>query len=96
MEGIKEVKEAVVALNELTIFVAGRVKDGVGVDDAMALVSKLMTDEAFKAKIAAALESAEKIPAELKDISLQEGIELAGLQMGYLPQLVEAFKKPAA
>ena len=49
--GIKELKEALVGVNELAIFIAMRLKDGIGLDDAMAIWSKLSSDEEFKQKM---------------------------------------------
>lgn len=91
--GVKELKEALVAVNELAIFLAERMKDGAGVDDAMALYSKLASDEAFKAKMMAAYDGIAMVPAEIKDITLPEGIELAMLQVQYVPGLLAALKK---
>lgn len=91
--GVKEIKEAMVGVNELAIFLAERLKDGVGVDDAMAIYSKLASDEAFKAKMVAAYEGIALVPAEAKDIDLAEGLELAMLQVQYVPALIAAFKK---
>jgi len=91
--GIKELKEALVGVNELAIFLAERMKDGVGVDDAMAVFTKLTSDAEFKDKMSAAFEGISLIPAELKDVDLSEGMEIAMLQLQYIPALIAAFKK---
>jgi hypothetical protein len=91
--GIKETKEAVVALNEISLFVASRLKDGVGLDDATALFAKVTGDEEFQKLVAAAYENYKAIPAEVKDVDVLEGVELGMLQLGYLPKFVEALKK---
>jgi hypothetical protein len=90
--GIKEAKEAIIGVNELAIFIASRLKDGVGVDDVMAVWEKLKDDEEFKTKIVAAYEGISLVPEEIKDMSLQEGLELAVIQVSYVPQLLAAIK----
>jgi len=91
--GIKEVKEALVGVNELAMFLAERMKDGVGVDDVMALWTKLSSDKEFKAKMLAAYDGIGAVPAELKNVDLAEGMELAMLQISYLPGLLASMKK---
>lgn len=91
--GIQEVKDVLVALNEVGIFLASRLKDGAGVDDVVALVTKLSTDDEFKLIIAAAVAAMKHVPAELKDLDLVEGVELAQLQLSYLPKIIAAAKK---
>lgn len=93
--GIKETKEVVVAANELGAFLVERLKDGVGADDAMAVIAKLQTDEAFKAKMQAAFDNVKAVPAEVKDVDLAEGMELAMVQLSYLPKILAAAKKDA-
>lgn len=73
--GIKETKEAVVALLQLGKFVADRLKDGAGWDDAVALGAKLM-DQSFRDMLTAAVDGIDQVPAELKAITLSEGVEL--------------------
>ena len=93
--GIKELKEAMVGINELAMFLAMRMKDGVGVDDAMAVWTKLNSDADFKDKMVAAYDGIAGVPAEIKDIDLAEGLELAMLQIKYIPELIESLKKGA-
>jgi hypothetical protein len=91
--GIKEIKEALVGVNALAVLLAERMKDGVGIDDAMAVWAKLSSDEAFKAQMVAAYQGISLVPAELKDIDLAEGMELAVLQIQMMPALLAALKK---
>lgn len=74
--GVKETKEAIMALVILGKFVAERAKDGLDFSDAMALGQKLL-DEEFKAKVMLGVEGMEKIPDEMKDLKLAEVFELA-------------------
>lgn len=86
--GVKETKEAILALVILGKFVAERLKDGVQIEDAMALVTKLM-DEEFKTKVMAGVDGLDKVALEVKDLKLAEVIELAQV----LPELLDLFKK---
>lgn len=74
---VKESKEAIIGIVALGTFVAKRAKDGIGLDDAGALFTALVGDEAFRAKVIEAARGAELVPAELRDLSFEEGIELA-------------------
>lgn len=91
-KGIKETKEAMVAGNELGIFLASRFKDGIGADDFTAFVAKVTADPAFQKILKDAYEGASEIGAEVRDVDLQEGLELAALQLSYIPRYVEALK----
>ena len=75
-QGIKETKEAMLATYLLGKFVIERLKDGFQLDDALALGTKLM-DSRFRDLVVAGAQGADKIPAELGDLSLVEVIELA-------------------
>jgi hypothetical protein len=92
-QGIKETQEAIVAANEIGLFVVSRVKDGLGVDDAAALVNKILKDEAFREVVHKAVENAGAIPAEVKDLDAMEGVALGTLQLSYVPKFIEALKK---
>ena len=94
MEGIKETKEAVVGVLVLGALVAKELKNGFQFPgDLVALFAAIQSDEAKKAKLEAAVGAIEKVPAEIKDISVAEGIELASAVIAELPALIEALKK---
>lgn len=76
-QGVKETKEAILALVILGKFVADRLKDGVQLDDAVALGAKLMGDADFKAKVMAGIDGIEKVPAEVGEIDLADLLELS-------------------
>lgn len=90
--GIKETKECFIAGNEIGIFILQRIKDGLGIDDALALVAKLTADAEFQKIIADAIDKVGLVPAEIKDFSVAEGLELATLQIGYVPRIIGALK----
>lgn len=73
---VKESKEALVALAAIGKVVIDLAKDGVDFGDAVALGSKLVTDEKFRAKVTAGVQGIDKIPAELKDIAASEALDL--------------------
>ena len=74
---IKESKEAIIGLVTLGAFVAKRAKDGIDLGDAGALFQALVGDPVFREKVVGAAKGAELIPAELADLSFEEGIELS-------------------
>jgi hypothetical protein len=85
MEGVKETKEALLGIIVLGAFVAERAKDGLQLNDLGALIEKFTKDEEFKAKLQAAVDGIDKVPAEVKDLSIAEMFELATV----LPALIE-------
>ena len=91
--GIKETKEAMVGVFTVACLLVERFKDGVGVDDGIAIWDKIKNDEAFKAKIVAAYEGYGLIPSEVKDIDVTEGFELMGAMMPEILKLIKSFKK---
>lgn len=74
---VKNTKEVVVALVKLGKAVSLAARDGLDVKDVAAIGMKIATDEAFRGAFIAAFEGAANIPAELKEISFEEGVELA-------------------
>ena len=94
--GVKEIKEALIGINEVAIFLASRLKDGIGADDAVALVGKLQGDADFLSKLSEAAGGISAVVSEAKDISLAEGMELVYVQLSYIPKLVEALRKEEA
>jgi len=94
IEGIKETKEALVGVNELSVFLAVRFADGVDLGDLKALWDKWSDDKDFQDKMKAAADNVSRVKAEVKDIDAGEGLELVNVQLDYLPKLLEAFKKP--
>ena len=76
--GIEETKEALVALIELGLEIAALAKDGLDFTDAVALGSKIVSDEAFRDKLVKGVKGSDKVLAELKDIQAAEAVELLG------------------
>lgn len=93
MVGITETKEVLVAVNELGLVVIKHVKDGVSVADVPAIVSELVASDSFKLALVSAVTGITNVPAEVKDVDFTEGMELAKVQLGYVPKILEALKK---
>lgn len=74
--GVKETKEAIVGLVMLGVELAKLAKDGVDLSDAVALVAKSQ-DEEFRKIIVTAAQGIERVPAEIKDLTLAEIVEIA-------------------
>lgn len=84
---IKETKEALAAGIAVGKFVVEQLKDGVDWSDALAVGQKFM-DPQFRALLQSAIDGADQIPAEIKDCSLSEAVEL-------LQVIAGAFSKAA-
>ena len=86
MSDIKELKESILAVAELGLFVSAAAKDGLDLQDLGSLVAKFVMDSEFKARLEAGVKGVELVPSELSDLDVQEALEIVGL-------LVELFKK---
>jgi len=91
--GIQDTKEILIGANEITIRIGSKIKNGVQFTDFLDFYKDVTTDEEFKTILQAAWDGRQKSPAELKDIDAGEGLELAQVQIEYLPKILEAFKK---
>lgn len=91
---VKELREALVGLNEISLLLIVRLKDGLQLgEDISAVLDKWKNDAAFKAKLVAAGEGIGKIPDEASDVDWGEVLELLGTQVSYVDDLIEAGKK---
>ncbi len=91
--GIEETREVLVAVNELSIFLIGIVMDGIQVfDDGRAIIDKLRNDDVFRVKIQAAIDNVRAVPAEIRDLDAAEGILLGGVQLSYVPKILQALR----
>lgn len=94
--GIKETKEALIGVNELSLVLIKHLKDGAQLTDIMAVVDDLKNNPELLEKLKAAKEGIEQVPAEAKDISLIEAGELLMTQVGYVPKIIAALKADVA
>lgn len=92
--GIKETKEVLVAVNELTIVILVLILDGLQFyKDIKELFNYIKDNKDFRDKFAAAVDNVQLVPAEVRDIDATEIIELAGSQLAFLPKLLAAIKE---
>lgn len=90
--GCAETTDALIAVNELALFLVGRFADGVGFDDLIASWKKYQDDDEFRAKLGAAYEGWSKVSTEIADLDITESLSLVTIQMTYVPKLLDAMK----
>jgi len=73
----KEIKDILIALGDLGELVVGLAKDGIQASDAIKLVDALIKNPKIIEDIKAAVQGVSGIPAELKEINLVDGVDLA-------------------
>lgn len=84
--GIKETKEAAIAVLRLSGLIAGKLKDGFQVQDLVDVVTAAVSDPVLKA----GLEGVSKVPAEAKDLQGHEWGELLGALTPEVVSLITA------
>ena len=92
-QGIKETKELIAGIFAVAALLTERLKDGAQFEDAIAFYTAMATDEAFKAKVIAAYDNAKAIPEEMKDLSMEEGFELAMFILPEVLKIIKSIKK---
>ena len=90
---IKESKELLKGLMKLAALMGSSFKDGVQAQDLAVIFAKIQSDEVLKAALIAAYNDADQVVAELKDLSLVEGLELLGVIIEEAPELIKAVSK---
>ena len=90
---IHETLEVLVAMGELGEFMAKRLKDGVGLDDAMALATKLASDSEFRDILVKAGTGMKNIDDEFKDLDLSEMKQLVDVGSENMFKIIEAIRK---
>jgi hypothetical protein len=85
--GIQQTLDVLNAVNEIGITLVTRFKDGVGIDDIVPIFSAIV------GPLKKAVEGITEVPAEVADISLQEGATLFEQQIAYIPRLIAALTK---
>ena len=83
VKGIKETTDVVVAANTLVISIIKAFKGGFDVGD----IKTIIEENAVTLKNA--IEGVGEVPAELKDLSLEEIIQLIGTEGTFLPELLK-------
>jgi hypothetical protein len=90
MNTTKETKEALQALITIVGFLAERLKDGAGIDDLVAVFSKLTSDDVFKKKIKEGYEGLDKVAEELKKL---DATAITALGFEVAPDIVDLLLK---
>lgn len=91
-ESVKDLKEVIEAILEISVHITAALKDGYQATDLSKLFSVFAKDPIMKAKFSAAYEGISKIGTELKDIDLTEGVEISMLILQFVPKFVDALK----
>lgn len=76
--GIKESEEVLIATKILSVFLIKRLKDGVGVDDLVATIQKIVFDPKFLSAINAGIKDVKLVGKELADLDSEEISQLTG------------------
>lgn len=87
--GIKETKEAMIAVFAIAIFCFKYFRDGIQFSDFPTMFAAMINDEEFKKVVENGYEGSKLIPAEFKDIDAGEGIELAIVAVEQVPKFTE-------
>ena len=93
-KGIKETQEMLDALNEITIFLMRRFRDGVQFEDFTAFYAEIISDPDMKDLMLKAFDGYEQIPGEVDDIDVSEACALSCQQIGFIPRIIGSLKKP--
>ncbi len=83
--GVKDTKEAIIGSLKLATLLAASFKDGVQATDIAVIFAKIQGDTVLQSALMEAYNGAGNIGAEMKDISLSEGLSM-------LPEVIEEFK----
>ena len=86
--GIKQTRELLEGVLELGVILAEALKDGAQLEDVTLILTTLLNNE----KVKLALRDVSSIGGELKDISVEEGIELSMVAITYVPKILSALK----
>lgn len=92
-QGIKELKEVIEALMEISLRMGSVLKDGYQPSDLALIFQLFAKDEILKKKISEAYDGISKVGAELKDMDPKEGIELSIVLLQFIPKFIDIFKK---
>jgi hypothetical protein len=96
MSDCKDLNELVIGLLELSLQVVEVAKkDGFNTMALVDLYQHIWKDEDVKAKVMAAIDGYKNVPANLKEVDFNEGIQLAALLVSYAPKFVAALKQVA-
>lgn len=90
---MKELKEFIEGMMDLSLCFAEVFKDGIQFKDFMSLWEMLGKNPAIKRKFERAIEGYQNIPAEIKDLDAMEGVELASCLITFMPKLIRVLSQ---
>lgn len=91
--GVNETREAIDGIMEVALVLAEILKDGVQLSDVGAIFSAFSDEGPTKDRLQKALDNIGAIPAEMKDLDLNEGLALGMSLMQYAPRFVAIFSE---
>lgn len=91
VKSVKEIIEFVKMINVLTIYLAKRFIDGVQLEDFTIFMDTLMNDDEFKGIMKDGYDNASEMKAEAKDADVGEWLEVAKVQVEFIPEFVSIF-----
>jgi hypothetical protein len=86
--GVEAIRSFIAAVGTIVCAIIRRAKDGVGADDVIALVA----DQNFRDAVQILIAKGKELPAEAKDLSLAEGLELAPDVARLIVAIIQAVK----
>jgi hypothetical protein len=93
-KGIKETQEMVLAILEVAEALGPILSDGFQASkDLPAMFAEFQSNVELQAKVAAAVEKANEVPLELKDLDTKEILQLLIVILPELPKVIDAWKK---
>ena len=88
--GIKETQELIAGISALAVSLVSAVKKAGVVAGGLQVVELFLNDEDFKAKLIAAVENVQAIPAEAAELDFAETLELAKQGIALVKAVVAA------
>ena len=90
--GIEGTEEALVAVLQLGLMLWKSFHDGFQIGDLADLWDIYKNDEDFNIAMREAFEGYQNIPHEIKDLQLEEAMQLSGVMLKYLPKYLQAIR----
>ena len=90
---MQDIKDVLVGLLAISALLAEEFKDGVQASDIADIIVKIQGNEELKQKIILAYNEIDKVPSDLKSLTLAEGLEIVAFAIPEIVKLVGAIKK---